>query len=123
MSDEFPPEELVEKYSGGACMWLAVAAARKFGWEIAVQVETAAGEEVIAHAHAVLPDGREFDVMGIADMADRFSNDVRPASETEVFRLTGLEPGAPEAEREIAEATEVIDRLYPDLSDSSIPKP
>lgn len=68
------PEAVSTEYSYGKCMWLALALHEQYGWPIWGQFDVLPdGQEYIAHAYVVMPDGREVDILGPQNEVDLFS--------------------------------------------------
>ena len=71
------PEALLERYSSGQCVVLALVINRLFGLPLKAQVETIGGEAVIAHAYNTLPKtNQEVDIYGIQEQVDVFSDEM-----------------------------------------------
>jgi len=100
------PEDIVERYSYGDCMWLALALNKRFGWPIFAQME----DGHIAHAYCKMPDGRECDVLGPQDQVDIWTTDVQPWTPEELLQEIE-DHGSPRATAKFAHANDVID-LY-----------
>lgn len=64
------PIEVIEEYSYGKCMWLALALHDRYGWDIHAQLDK---DGSIAHAYVKRPDGKEVDVCGVQERVDIFN--------------------------------------------------
>lgn len=69
-----PPEYIVERYSVGGCVWLALALHDRYGWQIVAQVESKGA--CVAHAYVRHPLGFEIDICGPQDHVDTFAHTV-----------------------------------------------
>ncbi len=74
-----PPAAVVERYSSGGCVWLALALHDRYGWPIHAQIERA-HPPYVAHAFVRRPDGACVDVLGPQREADRFAGEEREFS-------------------------------------------
>jgi hypothetical protein len=86
-----PPESVVEEYSYGMCMWLALAIHDRYGWPILAQFDRLPdGTEYIAHAHVRDPGGRQVDILGPQVQVDQFgSGETRPVDPDDIRKLAG----------------------------------
>ena len=108
-----PPESLVEEYSYGRCMWLALAFHQRYGWPITAEVDVLpSGERYVSHSWVTMPDGREVDIFGPQTKVDRFGGREIRVSPREMLNIVGETSNVLHAEvaAEIARADEVIDR-------------
>lgn len=69
------PEETVNRYSCGQCVWLALAMSQKYGWPIRAEMMQHEPTH-IAHAYCVLPNGKEIDILGPQDKVDTFDGGI-----------------------------------------------
>lgn len=83
------PAEIINKYTCGWCMWLALALHDRYGWDLYAQVDRLAGSEHIAHAFVKRPDGKEIDILGVQDRVDIYSSNERQVTRDEFIRLIG----------------------------------
>jgi hypothetical protein len=103
------PDDIVEQYSYGRCMWLALALNERFGWQIRCQIEHDPLGEWIAHAYCVLPDGREADVLGIQERVDLFSTgEVRDFTPDELIGFIGGDVASHQTQQLLSEARDVV---------------
>jgi hypothetical protein len=99
------PDEVVECYSYGNCMWLALALHRNLGWPMEAIIDRA--EEHIVHAWAVRPDGARIDILGPSGPGDFIQESavIESLSESALSVITdGVD------EEDVAEAWEVAQR-------------
>jgi hypothetical protein len=67
------PDEVVESYSYGKCVWLAIALYEAYGWPIYVEMDRLPdGEAYVSHAHNKHPSGLEIDILGPQTEVDSF---------------------------------------------------
>lgn len=113
------PDDVVERYSYGRCVWLALALNLRYGWPIFAQVEgRGTPHEYAAHAYVRHPSGVEIDVLGPQDRVDVFASDTVSFRSPDDFLSYIRETQTvgkrmiPDAEiaRELFDADEVIGR-------------
>lgn len=105
------PEDVVEQYSYGDCMWLALALHNRYGWPIRAQMHRdAVHGDYVAHAYCVMPDGRECDILGPQEHVDPFGDDVQDWDAKELLATMVTDPSGPVVNSKLADADAVIDR-------------
>ena len=75
------PDDVIERYSAGGCLYLALALHDRFGWDIYAQIED--DPEYVAHAYVKTPHGTEVDILGEQDEVDVFASRVEKMSRQE----------------------------------------
>lgn len=104
------PQDIVEEYSNGKCMWLALAMNRRYGWPIYSQMERDLQHgDYIAHAYCVMPNGKEIDILGPQDRVDLFAHDVEPMTPEQLYSFIHMTPE--QSAPMLAAADKIID-LY-----------
>jgi hypothetical protein len=102
------PEAVVEQYSYGDCMWLALAMHKRFGWPIRCQMHRDDEHgDYVAHAYCVMPDGREVDILGPQKQVDIWTQNVEEWEADEL--LATMSYDAVEAKRKLEQATRAMD--------------
>ncbi len=114
------PEEVSTEYSYGKCMWLALALHERYGWPIWCQFDVLPdGEEYIAHAYVVMPDGREVDILGPQNEVDLFSSG--PPRQVSPDYIRSLADSDAELMTAMSEANEVMRKYVSPCVESNLP--
>jgi len=103
------PESVVERYSCGECMWLALALNRRFGWKIRAQMQRDKKHgDYVAHAYVVHPSGQEIDILGPQDHVDVFASDTQDWRAQDLIDFLDVEPS--KVRRQIRDAEKTMNR-------------
>lgn len=102
------PDSVVEQYSYGDCMWLALAMNARFGWPIYAQMHRDAEHgDYVAHAYCKMPDGREIDILGPPDRVDIWTNDTQQWDPAELLKTMETRPA--QIAHKLAEANAAVE--------------
>jgi len=109
------PRSVVDEYSTGGCLWLALALHDRYGWPIWAQMEGKGTKgEYVAHAYNVMPDGREIDILGPQEKVDLFALGEPILLNPESIRASDS-PG--DVRRHLSDADQTIDKyILPKLT-------